>query len=149
MRFLVAFVIVLKLMLLSIGRGIHSSLSGEESIRVARVDISLGQTERLLIAYDRAYLHFFLAFRSRAIILGPCHVRQPLEVCFFCNSSAHRLKRHVLINCSTPSDMPILTVSSLLLNFLIESTSLAGFRSWIMHPLKAVTRMCSWWCPLC
>ena len=41
---------------------------------MAKVDVSLGQTERLMIAYDRAYLHFFLAFRARAVTLGPCHV---------------------------------------------------------------------------
>lgn len=56
------------------GRSILSTVHGEESIEVAKVDISLGQTERLIIAYDKAYLHFFLSFRSRAIILGPCHV---------------------------------------------------------------------------
>jgi hypothetical protein len=49
---------------------IHCSISSEESLRVAKVDISLGQTERLLIAYDRAYLHFL-----HAVVLGLCHVK--------------------------------------------------------------------------
>mmetsp|Transcript_4831 Transcript_4831/g.7348 ORF Transcript_4831/g.7348 Transcript_4831/m.7348 type:complete len:1311 (+) Transcript_4831:91-4023(+) len=58
---------------LRICRGILSTLFGEESLAVAKVDLSLGQTERLLIAYDRAYLHFYLCFHSRATLSGPCH----------------------------------------------------------------------------
>lgn len=36
-------------------------------------DLSLGQTERLLISYDKSYLHFYLSFHTRAVILGPNH----------------------------------------------------------------------------
>jgi hypothetical protein len=40
---------------------------------VATTDLSLGQTERLLISYDKSYLHFYLCFHTRAVVLGPSH----------------------------------------------------------------------------
>jgi hypothetical protein len=55
------------------GRSIRSELFGEESLEVAATDLSLGQTERLLISYDKSYLHFYLSFHTRAVILGPSH----------------------------------------------------------------------------
>jgi hypothetical protein len=58
---------------LSPGRSIRSELFGEESLEVAATDLSLGQTERLLISYDKSYLHFYLSFHTRAVILGPSH----------------------------------------------------------------------------
>lgn len=56
------------------GRSIRCELFGEESLEVATTDLSLGQTERLLISYDKSYLHFYLSFHTRAIILGPNHL---------------------------------------------------------------------------
>jgi hypothetical protein len=55
------------------GRSIRSELFGEDSLEVATTDLSLGQTERLLISYDKSYLHFYLSFHTRALVLGPTH----------------------------------------------------------------------------
>lgn len=55
------------------GRKITEALHGADSLEVAKVDISLGQTERISCRLDCAFLHFSLAFHHRAIELGPSH----------------------------------------------------------------------------
>jgi hypothetical protein len=54
----------------SLGREINRTLFGDISIEVAAVDISLGQTERLMVAYNKSYLSFYRAYRTYCILEG-------------------------------------------------------------------------------
>lgn len=51
-------------------RGIKRTLFLEQSIEVALVDLSIGQTEQWMVMYDKAYFSFYNSYRTYCILCG-------------------------------------------------------------------------------